>query len=139
MKDEQDLQTSELDQLGVLIRGVRLLREDLAAYRLLLARYMRRGTGAVAALVGVGLLLSALGWQAIATQRKADAVLEQLRRAEEVHLRDVQDHRERNELLHACIVDLIFAVVTTSPEERESLADPCEEAGAVPPAEPEQR
>lgn len=44
---------------------------------------------------------------------------------EEANQQNVSDHRVRNELLHECIVDLIYAVVTSDPDMRGRVPNPC--------------
>lgn len=105
-------------QFTALTKAVTGLREDLTAYRWTLDRYLRRGTGAVVALVVVGLLLAVLAVQSIATLRSSDQLLEEMRRSE-------HDHRVRNELLHACLVDLVLTIVTSDPSDRVGLVNPC--------------
>lgn len=117
---EPGVQTRSFERLSLLTTAVTGLREDLTAYRRTLDRYLRRGTGAVVALVIVGLLLAFLAVQSIATQRSTDHLVEELRRSE-------IEHRVRNEALHACLVDLIYEVVTTPAEERTAIKNPCPE------------
>lgn len=112
--------TRSLERLGILTEAVRGLREDLTAYRWTLERQLRRGTGAIVALVLVGLLLAFLAVQSISTAKANDQLLNELRRTE-------REHRVRNEMLHSCIVDLMYAIVTTEGADRDSIPNPCPE------------
>lgn len=118
MSDDDKLHTAELERLGVLAEAVRGLRQELVAYRWTLERWMRRGSRAAVAL-GVLVLLTTVAatgavWAAVSSGR----ALDEMRRSE------VQ-HRERNELLHGCLVELVLDIVRSEPEQRGSVTNPC--------------
>lgn len=57
--------------------------------------------------------------------KRVDVVLTEVQETQLESAEQRTDHRVRNEILHACIVDLIFAVVQSEPGSRAEIPNPC--------------
>lgn len=62
------------------------------------------------------------------TLMQQEDTLDAIEEYEERRTEQVSQHRVRNELLHECIVDLIFAVITSEPDSRANIPNPCPES-----------
>lgn len=91
-------------------------------------------TVSVAALIGLLALVATIG---SALQQRGDTrqsieknreLLESVRRLEEITAASVDDHRNRNEILHACIVDLALSLADPGRDRSKPIANPCPEA-----------
>ncbi len=112
---------------------VRDLRQDLIAYRWTIETWMKRGSRALVATVVLLVVAIVAAASALLTVRHTSQVLDELRQIEQRSLKDVHEHRVRNEMLHSCLVELIVSIVRSDPSERANIVNPCPE-----PIEPEE-
>jgi hypothetical protein len=85
----------------------------------------------IAATAGLlSLPLQVLTFQGLNAASKADLernarLVEQVRMLEEQGNADVREHRERNELLHSCIVDLALSLADPKRDRTKPIMNPC--------------
>lgn len=108
-------------------KSVPKLREELTAYRWLLEDYLRKGSRAFLAAIVALVLLLAMTVTSFLTMQHTSNLVDRIVQSERRHIADVEEHRYRNELLHACLAELIVEIVRTSPDDRETLTNPCPE------------
>lgn len=102
------------------------LRAEVERYRTLLQAYARRGTAVLVIAVVVLTVLFAVLLTSLYTSRTNADILSDLERAEVQRTENTEQHRIRNELLHECLVDLVFSIITTTPEDRPgAIENPC--------------
>jgi hypothetical protein len=63
----------------------------------------------------------------IVGQQRDQRLLERIAELEERNREDVLEHRDRNEQLHSCIVDLALALADPKRDRTKPLANPCPE------------
>ena len=82
----------------------------------------------------VAIITATLVWSLVHIVHRIDGVLEavQITQAESAQQR--AEHRVRNELLHSCIVELIYDVVEAGREGIGTVPNPCEAAQQTPPS-----
>lgn len=108
-------------------KSVPKLREELTAYRWLLEDYLRKGSRAfLAAIVALALLL-VMTVTSFLTMQHTSNLVDRIAESEQRHIADVEEHRHRNEMLHACLAELILEIVRTSPDGRNTIENPCPE------------
>lgn len=103
------------------------LREELTAYRWLLEDYLRKGSRAFLAAIVALVLLLAMTVTSFLTMQHTSNLVDRIVQSEHRHIADVEEHRHRNEMLHACLAELILEIVRTSPAERSTIDNPCPE------------
>ena len=83
--------------------------------------------------VCVAVITATLVWSLVHIVHRIDGVLEavQITQAESAQQRS--DHRVRNELLHSCIVELMYDIVEAGREGVRGVPNPCEVAANMPP------
>lgn len=121
-----------------LIGAVNGLRSDISAYRWTLERQLKRGTQMFVVVIAMLALLLVAAVGATFSALQAKQVASQVEKSQVQRAQYVEDHRIRNELLHSCLVELVFAIITTSREERAQLTNPCPEPIDIPPEDVQQ-
>lgn len=115
------------DNRTPLEKSVSKLREELTAYRWLLEDYLRKGSRAfIAAIVALGLLLM-MTVTSFMTMQHTNDLVDRIVQSERRHIVDAEEHRHRNELLHACLADLIVQIIRTPADKRAAIENPCPE------------
>lgn len=118
--------------LHLLVAAVKGLRDDLTSYRWTLERWLKRGRRAFIAIILLTAVSMVAAGGAVYSAIHTGNLLEQVQSNQSERAEDVRDHRERNEKLHACLVDLVLMVVRTSAEERPNIQSPCPEPVEIP-------
>ena len=83
--------------------------------------------------VCVAIITATLVWSLVHLVHRIDTVLEAVQQAQVESAEQRNDHRVRNELLHGCIVELIYDVVEAGREGIGTVPNPCEVAANTPP------
>ena len=83
--------------------------------------------------VCVAAITATLVWSLVHLVHRIDGVLEAVQTTQAESAEQRAEHRVRNELLHSCIVELIYDVVEAGREGIGTVPNPCEEAVNTPP------
>ena len=89
-------------------------------------------------IVCVAAITIALVWSLIHVVHRIDTVLQAVQSTQVESAQQRSDHRVRNELLHECLVELMYDIVESRGENVRSVPNPCEVAqNTAPHIEPE--
>lgn len=109
-----------------LVKATRGLRDELTAYRWTLERWLKRGRRAfIAVIIMLVFVLVAAGGSVYAAWH-TDRLVQQVERNQRIRAEQVEEHRARNEMLHACLVELVLDIINTPREQRGTgFESPC--------------